>query len=217
MLSTVDDGAYYREAYLPGERNNTTASELAGIQDVIDRVQTSYPWAWNHSSSTTSDGDRRAGIYAFTLYHDQGVLTTYLNQTSGQVFAEDQRLELSSVPTATPVTGRNDDLRLRVNRTYPTGPLELSLSTVDGDPADGQVTIGNQSVGATGSDGRLWTVAPRENLTVVARTGEGTVRVTTNATVAAPEDTTGANATADANATASANATALGVGDPAEG
>ena len=213
VLATVDDGTYLREASLPGERNNTTAGELTGIQDALDRVQASYPWAWNHSSSTTSAGDRRAGIYAFTLYHDQGVLTTYLNRTSGRVFAEDQRIDVSSVPTASPVRNRTDDLRLQVNRTYPTGPLELSLSTADGEPADGRIAIDNQSVGATGDDGRLWTVAPHGNLSVTARTGEGAVTVTTNATVGrdiavGTDSTIGTDATARSDTSVETNATA---------
>ncbi|EMA39540.1 DUF7096 domain-containing protein [Halococcus hamelinensis] len=212
VLATVDDGTYLREASLPGERNNTTAGELTGIQDALDRVQTSYPWAWNHSSSTTSAGDRRAGIYAFTLYHDQGVLTTSLNRTSGRVFAEDQRIDLSSVPTATPVQNRTDDLRLQVNRTSPTGPLELSLSTADGEPADGRIAINNQSVGATGDDGQLWTVAPHENLSVTARTGEGVITVNTDATVGndtavGSDSTIGTDATAGTGTAAGTNAT----------
>ncbi len=180
VLATTDDETYYREAYLPGERN-TTGEGLDDITDAFRRVRERYPWAWNNSASTDSSGDRRAGIYKFTLFHDHGILTTYLDRDSGEVFAEQQRKNLRNVPTAEPVTARTGALLLNVNRTHPTGPLELSLSTRRGDSVDGRITINGQFIGRTGSDGQLWTVAPRGIFTVVAHADGKTIRIETSA------------------------------------
>jgi hypothetical protein len=182
VLATVDDGQYYREAYLPSERNNTTASGLADITDALERVRQRYPWAWNNSGSTDSSSARRAGVYQFILFHEHGQLTTYLDRDSGQVFAEQQRKRLRSIPTTASVTGRTGSLRLTVNRTHPTGPLELSLSTTSGDPVDGRITINGTSIGRIGPDGHRWTVTPRGTFTVTARANGRTVRVEMNAT-----------------------------------
>ena len=181
VLATVDDDTYYREALLPGERN-ATGNGLNGITDALDRVSDRYPWAWNNSVSTDSSGDRRGGIYRFGLFHGYGQLTTFLDRDSGRVFAEQQQTNLLDVPTAEPVNNTDGNLRLTVNRTHPTGPLELSLSTPDGEPVDGRVAVGNQSLERTGPDGTLWTVAPRGEFTVVARANDEAVRVATNAT-----------------------------------
>jgi hypothetical protein len=182
VVATVDEGRYYREAYLPTERSNMSADELTDITAALDRVADRYPWTWNHSVTTDSSGDRRAGIYRFTLFYDHGRLTTHLDRRSGEVFAEQQRKRLSGVPTAEPVNETAGDLRLVVNRTHPTGPFELALTNRDGEPVDGSVTVGNHTLGRTGTDGRLWTVAPRGNTTIVARTNEGSVRVETDFT-----------------------------------
>lgn len=182
VLAAVDDGIYYREAYLPGVRNTSVGGKLTSIGDAFRRMNQRYPWASNHSSTKRLVGGRRAGIYRFTLFHDHGRLTTYLNRTSGQVFAEQQRVKLSRIPTAAPVTERTNNLTLQVNRTHPTGPLEISLSNADGEPVDGQITVANQSVGRTGSDGNLWTITPRGTYTVVASTDNHSIRVKTTAT-----------------------------------
>jgi hypothetical protein len=188
VMATVDAGTYYREAYLPGERNATRGG-ISDITDALVRVKERYPWAWNHSASTDSSGNRRAGIYQFTLFHEHGRLTTYLDRDSGLVFAEQQRKKLRSIPTAAPVTDSTGRLQLSVNRTHPTGPLELSFSTTDGEPVDGRIAVNGTVIGRTGADGHLWTVAPRGNFTVVAHANEKTVRIETDATPATNQTT----------------------------
>jgi hypothetical protein len=192
VLATVDEGRHFREAYLPTERNNTSAGKLTGITAALDRVAERYPWAWNNSVSRDASGDRRAGVYRFTLFYDHGRLTTHLDRRSGEVFAEQQRNRLSAMPTADPIRRTSGDLRLTVNRTYPTGPLELSLINRAGEPVDGRITIANHSVGRTGTDGTLWTVAPRGNATVTARTNDDTVRIETGFSPARNRTTTAA-------------------------
>jgi hypothetical protein len=194
VLATVDEGRHLREAYLPTERNNTSAGKLAGITAALDRVAERYPWTWNNSVSRDASGDRRAGVYRFTLFYDHGRLTTHLDRGSGEVFAEQQRNRLSGMPTAAPIRRTAGDLRLTINRTYPTGPLELSLTNRAGEPVDGRITIANRSVGRTGTDGSLWTVAPRNAATVTARTNDETVRIETDFSPAGNRTTTAAAA-----------------------
>lgn len=180
VLAAVDDDQYYREAFLPGERN-ATGRGLDNSTNVFNRVGQLYPWASNNSGSTELRGDPRAGIYEYGLFHGHGQLTTYLDRDSGRVFAEKQRKSLMGVPTAPPVTASSGNLRVRVNRTHPTGPLELSVTTAGGEPVDGRITVANRSIGRTGTDGRLWTITPRGTVTIVVRANGRTVRLETSA------------------------------------
>ena len=180
VLATVDEGRHSREAYLPSERNDSSGGSLTDITAALDRVAEHYPWTWNNSVSRDASGDRRAGVYRFTLFYDHGRLTTTLDSDSGAVFAEQQRNRLSAMPTADPIRRTSGDLRLTVNRTYPTGPVRLSLADRAGEPIDGRITIANHTVGRTGTDGSLWAVAPRTGATVVAHTNDGTVRIETD-------------------------------------
>lgn len=175
VLATVDDGRYYREAFLPTERNSS-GDGLSGITDALERVNERYPWAWNNSVTTDSSGDRHGGVYRFSLVHNHGQLTTILDRESGQIFGEQQRKDLLSVPTAESVNAKSGTLQLQVNRTHPTGPLELTLSTPNGEPVDGRIAIDGQFVDRTGADGTLWTVAPRGTVAIVARAHGRTVR-----------------------------------------
>ncbi|WP_049901806.1 DUF7096 domain-containing protein [Halococcus agarilyticus] len=183
VLATVDDEQYYREAYLPGERN-ATGDGVGNATDVRDRRAALYPWAENNSEFKSQRTVQRAGISRFRFSHDHGRLTAYLDQDSGEVFAEHQRKTLSRLPTAAPVNTSDESRRLVVNRTHPSGPMEVSLTSESGTPLDGTVRIGNRSIGDTGRDGRLWTVAPRGNVTITARVNGSTMRIETSAAVA---------------------------------
>ena len=183
VLATVDDGQYYREAYLPGERN-TTAGSVENNTDVRNRRAALYPWAENNSGSKGQRNVQQVGISRFRFSHDHGRLTAYLDQNTSQVFVEHQQKTLTRLPTAAPVTTTAANRRLVVNRTHPTGPLEVFLTTESGNRLDGTVTVENRTVGETGPDGRLWTVAPRGNVTVTARVNGSTMRVETSAAVA---------------------------------
>ena len=179
ILATVEDGYYYREAYLPSVSTNASvANETMNTTEAFDRGKALYPWAWNHSSKQSSQQARQSGIFQLTLNHNHGRIVAYLNQDVGGAFAEQQRARLANLPTTATDRQTIGDFRLRVNRTHPTGPLEVSLSTRDGEPADAYITVNGHTVGATGSDGHIWTLTPRGNVTVAANASGETAQVT---------------------------------------
>jgi len=182
-LATVDEGQYYREAYLPSNRN-ATEGDVGNATDVRNRRAMLYPWAENNSEVRGLRNVRRAAISRFRFSHRHGRLTAYLDQDSGEVFAEHQRKSLSRLPTVAPVNATAAGRRLVVNRTHSTGPLDVRLTTENGTPLDGTVVVDSRSAGDTGRDGRLWTVAPRGNVTVAARTNGSVVQLETSAAVA---------------------------------
>ena len=175
VLATIDDGQYYREASFAHERN-ATGSGLNTTSDMFTQAEELYPWATAHAGHSDLSGDRRTGVSRFTLFHDHGHLTTFLNQSSGRVGTEHQQKTLSSVPTTEPITTTKGGLRLTVNRTHPTGPLSISLETPAGDPVDGTIAINDRRAERTGTDGQLWTITPQQTLEVTAHANGKTIR-----------------------------------------
>ena len=176
VLAMIDDGQYYREATLLGQRN-ATGSALNTTDAVRTRIGTLYPWGTNNSAYTGLSTDRETRFAQSTLSHDHGDLTTLLNQSSGRVIAEQQRKSLSQMPTTTPLIATEESFQLWVNRTYPTGPLDVSLMTPEGQPVDGTIVINDRPAEQTGEDGQLWTLTPAETMTIVAQANGETIRV----------------------------------------
>ena len=176
VLAMVDGGQYYREALLLGQRN-ATGSALNTTNAVRTQVGALYPWATNNSAYAGLSTDRKTRLAQYTLSHDHGQLTTLLNQSSGRVIAEQQRKSLSRMPTATSLMAAEKSFQLWVNRTYPTGPLDISLMTPEGQPIKGTIAINDRPIEQTGEDGQLWTITPAETLTIVAQANGETVRI----------------------------------------
>lgn len=181
VLAAIDRGRYVREAYVPAQRDNGSVDGPNSISGARDRVATLYPWAGANSTGVHSGGGPHAGAYRFTLFHQQGRLTTYLDPDTGTVFREVQVKLLSIVPTTSAVGVANDGLRLQVNRTHPTGPMNVSVRDAATDePINTTVVVEGRTVGQTGSDGQLWAIAPRGGFNVTADDGENAVVLTTS-------------------------------------
>ena len=66
---------------------------------------------------------------------------------------------------------RSLGISVAVNRTHGGGPLAVDTrSNLTGDPVNATVFVDGDRVGTTGTDGRFWTVAPREAYTVAVAT-----------------------------------------------
>ena len=178
VLAAIDNGRYVREAYLPTERDDGPPDGPTSISGALSRVRSIYPWAWNHSTGVRSAGGPGAGSYRFTLFHQQGRLSTYLDSETGTVFREGQAKPLRTLPTAPAVTASEAGLQVAVRRTYATGPMNVSVTAAgSGEPIDATVAVDDRTVGRTGSRGYLWAVAPRGSLNVTVTDGERTATV----------------------------------------
>jgi hypothetical protein len=185
---------YIREAYLPSARDpgGTDQFRTAGGYDLgaaRARASELYPWTFENAGPT-STGLRtgepylyRAGVYSVSVDHPhgtagQGDLVTYIDGATGEVFREMQFKDVSEIPTAEPLTNRSGGLHVGVNRTHAGGPVSVFVrSNATDEPVDAAVSIDGEPVGTTGSDGQLWTVAPREAFTVGVRSGDDNVTV----------------------------------------
>ncbi|PSP80677.1 hypothetical protein BRC88_05580 [Halobacteriales archaeon QS_4_69_225] len=183
VLATVqedEDGnpVYLREAYDPGIRSVGPDDRYEGdVGAVFDRLGEIYPWV-NGGDIGVADANfisaDAARLYSITYEHDHGRLTPYLDGGSNRVVRETQRLRVATLPTesrnltADPNSG-SETLRVRVETTYPGGPLGVTaFDAATGERVDARVAVDGTVVGSTDGE-RLWTVAPRgrANVTVV--------------------------------------------------
>ncbi|WP_284012083.1 DUF7096 domain-containing protein [Halobaculum litoreum] len=167
-LATVTDGEYVRETFREDLRNRDQGGvdELAA-QNVTVRSYPEISAAAEGGVATIGSG----GTYISSLQYGNGSLTAFVDGGSERVFMEHQRVRLAGIETGPSVT-RTLDLTLRVNRTFPGGPLRVEV--VDprtGEPVDAVVKIqpddgASTEVGSTGADGVLWTVSPQTGFVV---------------------------------------------------
>lgn len=192
VLSTVADGEYQREAYRSDNRN-LSRTPGGSIPEIGQRVLTEqYPWAMSVENryGTYSDIYQPLHFYPTRIPHEQGTLTAYVDVGTRKIFGEIQRKRLGTFPTGEAVRNSTTGLAVAVNRTYPGGPLRVHLTDSNGTALDAPVVIDGTTVGATGDDGELWTVAPGEEFTVSARRGLNSVSVTLQPDGVTPVNTT---------------------------
>ncbi|WP_266079268.1 DUF7094 domain-containing protein [Haladaptatus caseinilyticus] len=180
-LSTVHGNQYVREAYLGKNKDTNGTNQLLG-QKAQNITAKQYPWAKNHSNGELSTNSRYGtGIFMTTLPHEHGVIKTVLDGRTEKIFRETQFKSLTGathIPYGHPIRNETANLELTVNRTYVGGPLRVNVTDGNGKPVTGQISIGETEIGTAGSDGVLWTIAPRRTVTVSARYESTTVNAT---------------------------------------
>ncbi len=179
VLETVDDGRYDRDAvrfdnYDPGDEDRYEES----LDAVLNRIGELYPWASTEQSGISIDWTA-SRLYVTDISHPQGTTLVYLDGGTGNVYREVQRLRLSRLPTESVETVVENGVVVRVNDTLGNNPLQISVVDAStGDPIDAAVTIDDQQLGRTGSDGRTWALGPRGTATLEVDTGRETISIT---------------------------------------
>ncbi|MFC6731027.1 MULTISPECIES: hypothetical protein [unclassified Haladaptatus] len=180
VLVTIAGDEYVREVSVPSARNPTAPDQYDGDLDKVEsRAEELHPWALENSRSRNYGSPELGfvGIYPFQFPHSQGILQSYLDGGTGEIFYEIQHKDLDEVPTNAPQTTTNDSLTLTVETTHGSGPMNLTLVDADtGDPVDGTISINGQQVATTGEDGTVWVIQPRDRGTVIASANGRSVR-----------------------------------------
>lgn len=187
-LATVNETDYVRETYLGSERDEDALDQFAAADDSAweafsDRQDELYPWVYATADDRGSKHFGDIGVYRYTLGFPDGQITTLLDGGTTNAFHESIWQAPDSVPVTETVTETNETLRVTLNRTYETGPMEVSVERNTTDVAvSANVTLNGQNVGETGADGSTWIVEPRRpyTLNVTAESGG-------NVTVPAPD------------------------------
>jgi hypothetical protein len=175
VLSMIRGDRYVREVFRGDLR--TVDGQQVGIEGATVAFRGAYPVVYDTLVNNTTDVAGQAGTFRVQLRHSRGGLVAYVDGGSGRVFRELQTRPLSTFGRNDTVTSTRDGFRLTINRTYAGGPMRVSVvDAATGEPANFTITMGppqgeSTTVGATGPDGVLWTLAPTGQFTVVAIDG----------------------------------------------
>jgi len=188
-LATVDDGYYHREAFRGAVKSGDDGATMEP-NEAVNVTRESYPEIFRYGDpSATTSGTTNI----VTLSGGNRSLTAFVDSGSERVFKEYQRFSLEQYRSNSVASNTINGINVTVNRTYPGGPLRVSVTDAEsGEPIDLAVTLSQgqaerTSIGRTGDDGTIWTVSPRDSYTVLAVGDEATAAyVETNAT-APPE------------------------------
>lgn len=174
VLATLAGGQYVREASNWGNRNVTADPVLdyGDYSDIGARVEELYPWVTSKRSNPEFD-QMGVSIWRFRATHPQGVLVTYVDTSTTDVYREVQRLDLDDMPSTMSVVRTRRGLRVALDRTYPGGPLRILVEDASTDAVvNANVTVGEYRLGRIGADGVVMTIEPEPPYTVNV-TGRG--------------------------------------------
>jgi len=181
-LSTITDGIYQRTVYRTDMLDENGAREISSsaLDGILDTL---YPWA-REGNGFVSSGRYQFGGYAYRarITHLDGTILSYLDASSGQPYHETRETALSVVATDPGWTNTSGNYTLAVNRSYPGGPLRVSV-THNGSAVSAPISIAGEQVGTTGvEDGVLWTLAPRGEFAVTTTVDGEELRVNATTT-----------------------------------
>jgi len=171
VLATVVDGEYVREVFRTDRWDRgggPISNDLA-----IEVTEAAYP---ETAALREPDAFGAGAVQRITIPHEFGTLRTFVSGGTEQVFVEHQRIALAAFPDSESVSERGDGFNVTVERTYPGGPVTVTvLDDETGEPVPG-VTVtksvgdgDSQAIGTTNADGVVRTLSPSETyrITVV--------------------------------------------------
>lgn len=171
VLSTTTDEEFLREAFRTDRWDR--GGGILTSQEAINATEESYP---ETTALREPDAFGAGAVQRITVSHEFGELRTFVSGGTEQVFVEHQRIDLATFPDAEPVSTTGDGFNVTVDRTYPGGPVQVTvLDDETGEPvSDVTVTMSvgggdSERIGETDDDGVVWTLSPSESyrITVV--------------------------------------------------
>lgn len=165
VLSAIAEEDYVREATVRDrqDRSTTGSMDLEGAESVAFGSYPEIAAIRDGADSIGSDG-----TFIVRLPHSGGELSAFVDGGTEKVFKEHQRIPLENTTGHEPVTDVQEGLNVTVDRSYPGGPVRITVLDYETDePVSGAtVTVGDaersETVGTTDADGQHWTLSPRD-------------------------------------------------------
>ncbi|MEZ3163741.1 hypothetical protein ABNG03_04260 [Halorubrum sp. RMP-47] len=171
VLATVVDGQYVREVFRT-DRWDRGGGDISN-DAAIEVTKASYP---ETAALREPDAFGAGAVQRITIPHELGTLRTFVSGGTEQVFVEHQRIDLAAFPDSEPVTATGDGFNVTVERTYPGGPVTVTVRSEEtGEPLS-NVTVtksvgggDSRAIGATDENGVVRTLSPADTyrITVV--------------------------------------------------
>ncbi len=170
-LATIADGEYVRETF----RNDRWDRGGGAISnnEAINVTTASYP---ETAALRAPDAFGAGSVQRITIPHEFGLLRTFVSGGTEQVFVEHQRIDLDAFPDTERVSATGDGFNVTVERSYPGGPVTVTVLGEETTEPVPDVTVtksvgGGDSrvIGTTNADGVVRTLSPAESyrITVV--------------------------------------------------
>ncbi|WP_247729764.1 DUF7096 domain-containing protein [Halovivax limisalsi] len=177
ILATIDGGTFKREAVRFDNRDLSLPYDYEQ-SEANARLDELYPWVTGGDSEqqgTFRNTHPTIQLHRFVTIHKQGLLNTYLDGGTGEIFRENQELTLSSLPQVERGTWGNGELNVSVNASAGGELLVLNVTdAVTGVPVDGTITSDEQVI-AELDDGRTWLVEPAGEYELIVETDAGSI------------------------------------------
>jgi len=175
VLEESPGPTYVRETVRFDNRDGNDTTTFENQTVFYNAMAERYPWAMGNSNELSVDFP--GAVHQFYIDYGTGTFTAYVDGSTRRVFRDVHRQRASQVPVTATANATGSRLSVQVNATYDGGPLQVAVENAIGTTIDATVTVGNRSVGSTGDDGVLWTVAPNGRANVTATTGDDSVSV----------------------------------------
>ena len=170
-LAAIVDGEYVRETF----RNDRWDRGGGPISNdaAIEVTSASYP---ETAALRAPDAFGAGSVQRITIPHEYGLLRTFVSGGTEQVFVEHQRIDLDAFPDTERVTESGDGFDVTVERSYPGGPVTVTVLDEETGEPEPDVTVtksvgdgDSRTIGTTDADGVVRTLSPAEpyRITVV--------------------------------------------------
>ncbi|MDJ1432506.1 hypothetical protein [Halostagnicola sp. A-GB9-2] len=181
QLETIVDDTYVVETTRFDNRDRDGWDEFDETIDAFHHTEDLYPWAAEDGETSFRDrNEDPANFYHAEISHSQGVLSTFLDSNSGEIYHEVQELSLDSLPISETTTETDNGLVLTHNETPSNGPIEIIVNDSESDdPVESAtVSIDGIEAGETDDEGTIWLLPPDEEYTVEVEANGGEVELT---------------------------------------
>ncbi|SFR35855.1 DUF7094 domain-containing protein [Halorubrum sodomense] len=171
VLATIVDGHYVREVFRT-DRWDRGGGPISN-SEAIEITEAAYP---ETAALREPDAFGAGAVHRITIPHEIGTLRTFVSGGTEQVFVEHQRIDLSAFPDSEPVSETGDGFNVTVERTYPGGPVTVTVRDEEtGEPVSDVIvtkSVGDgdsRTIGTTNDAGVVRTLSPAETyrITVV--------------------------------------------------
>lgn len=179
VLAAVEGDRYLRQATLFSERDKE-ASEQFGIgdqseaDDAYARAEQLYPWTLEDAYRPELRGFGNSSVYRLQAAHSHGELQTFIDGATTNPFHEVQEKNPFSVPVSEFTQQTENDLRLDVQLTAPTGPMRIEvIDTGNLEYENITVKIDNKRVQTLSESDDFYTIQPVGSFEATAETDTG--------------------------------------------
>ena len=181
LQTMVDDTYVIETTRFEPNRDLNGISNYDDQSQAVDRFEAVYPWATEDGTmSFSNDNEDPWNLYRAEFPHSQGILTSFLDSNSGEIFHEVQELNVETLPVSETTTETDNGLEATHNETPLGGPVKILVNeTNTGDPVESAtISIDGTEVGETNRDGSFWYLPSSDEYEVEIESAGETVTLT---------------------------------------